>query len=123
MTLISRVGFCEECFRKQQPREGTYYCVVGDKNFYVLISNHISSARLGFTPHFYNLVKVIGQNVIYEKSCGIHNCGGHVTMKDDKATWTFDKKERCVVTIEQWNAMVRYKDESYHLSINNNEKK
>ena len=120
MSTISRVGFCEKCFKKGNPKDGQYYSVVGTNNIYVRIAEKTKGWNTGFVPHFYSIVKVIGQNVIYEKSCGIHECGGHVTIytnenEKETATWTIDETTRGVMTIEQWNSLVKYKDKSYHL--------
>jgi hypothetical protein len=124
MSTISRVGFCEKCFKRGSPHNGEYYCVVGDKNIYVKIAKNAKIFNQGFVPHFYLLLKVIGQNVVYKRSCSIHNCGGHVTITEgvdengqqvEVCTWTFDEFQRGIMTIEQWNALITYKDKSYHL--------
>lgn len=117
MTIISRVGFCQECQKQSRPRQGSFFCVSGEHGFHKGISNHRPTTLHGFTPHFYQLIKVLGENVIYEKSCGMHNCvkGGHFAHEKEGWSWTFDYFERIVCTIEEWNNIVRYKDKGYQL--------
>lgn len=115
-TIITRVGFCERCSRNSNPRSGLFYVVHGDTGWHVYKST--SLGKIGFVPTNYKLIKVIGQNVVYEKLCSIHNCGVYVYYDNIKQNYQFDQLnwQRGMLSITTWNALQQYKhDKDYYL--------
>jgi len=111
---ITRVGFCPHCFKAQRPRTDNFFVVHG-KNWHVYRANHISNP--GYTPHLYRLLKTIGENVIVEKICGMHECGSVVWWDNVNQCYAFSlqKWERTMLTIKQWNALLNLKDSGYEI--------
>lgn len=110
-TILSLVCFCPECLKQGQPKSGTPFVVFGShqNKFHVYTVEH--HGTFGYTPHLVNLVKVIGENVIYEKTCGI--CGVDIWENPQgDLCFLLKTKERCVATLKQWNDWVLYKTDS-----------
>lgn len=109
-TMISRVGFCPRCYKEGRPKTAQPFVVVG-KNFHVLEASHIG--KQGFTPHFYVLIKSIGENIVFEKLCGMHRCGVDIwwDKTNQKHCFTLDKYkfDRGIMTLKDWNSLVLYK--------------
>ena len=114
MTLITRVGHCENCQKNHKPKFGEPFAVIGQtERFHIYLAN--KQPPSGFSPFFYRLKKVIGQNVVYERLCGI--C--EVTIFQSEPQWSFifheDKWQRGIMTIEQWNSLILFKDSGYQI--------
>lgn len=109
MTTLSLVCHCPNCEKNGQPKFGTKFVVYGKhhNSFHIYTVEH--KGMIGFTPHIIQLKKVIGENVIYEKACGI--CGVSLWKANDSGEWCFAVKnwERVVITLKQWNDWVLYK--------------
>lgn len=115
MTL-SLVSFCPHCYQSGQPKFGTKFVVFGShsKQFHIYEVEH--RGIVGFTPHIVQLKKVIGDNVVYEKACGI--CGVTFWWATDTQRWCFHTKEwqRGMTTLADWNAWTQYHtDKDYFL--------
>ena len=107
-TLITRVAFCENCFKEHNPHTNQLFLVYGSScnDFYIRQAK--SNGTTGFTPHILKLIKVIGENVVYEKACGICDIDFYEIQNGDYAfqvlNWT-----RGMLTLQEWNAWVKYK--------------
>ncbi len=114
-TIITRTSWCPHCNKAQRPRTGNFFVVKG-KDWHILKASHIGNT--GFVPTLYKLVKVVGDNIQYEKMCAMNNCG--VEVFHVPSTGLYDYRlgewERGTMTIEAWNAMCKYKkDLDYHI--------
>lgn len=117
-TIISRVGFCDSCCKNQNPRTGIYYVVMGATNGWHIYKAQNMTRFIGYVPMNYKLIKVIGENVIYEKLCSIHGCGMDVYWEPSQQCYKFDqgKWERGMMTLNQWNCLQQIKhDEQYEI--------
>lgn len=115
-TIICRVGFCSQCYKAQRPRTDNFFVVHGTTGWHVMLAQHLGNP--GFVPTLYRLVKVIGENVVYEKLCSMHDCGTDVYYHSTSQEYRFDlgEWERGMMTLETWNALVQYKhDTDYHI--------
>lgn len=108
-TIITRVGWCMDCYKAQRPRTGNFFVAKGDTGWHVMLANHIGNS--GFTPHLYKLIKVVGENIIYEKLCSLHDCGTDVYFHSASQSYRFDlgKWDRGVMKLTDWNKLVVYK--------------
>lgn len=112
MTMISRVGFCDRCAKEQRPKTDQCFVVVG-KNFHVLFADHIG--HFGYTPHFYRLIKTIGNGdrVKYERLCGMEGCGTIVWWDQANQKYKFKMNdylwEPGIMKLSDWNSLVLYK--------------
>lgn len=108
MTTLSLVCFCSQCELNRQPQLGTRFVVFGRHHNTFHIYQAEYRGQIGFTPHIIQLKKVIGDNVIYEKACGI--CGVSLWESTDNG-WCFAIKtwQRQMTTLKQWNDWVNYK--------------
>lgn len=117
-TIITRVGFCKDCEKDMRPHYDSLFAVIGKTNHYHIYKSN-SLGRIGFVPHFYKLIKVIGQNVVYEKCCGMHSCGVDIYFSHDIQDYQFamyrDKWVRGMMDLVSWNALVKYKDDEYFI--------
>ena len=114
MTVIARVGFCEQCFINQHPRTGIFFVVAGKKGWHIYKAQ--AMGKIGYVPTNYRLIKSIGENIVYEKICGIHGCGVNVYFDNSQQMYRFDflNWQRGIMDNKSWNALVTYKrDEDY----------
>lgn len=112
MTTLSRVCFCEQCYKGYKPQKGQLFLVHGTHGFHV--RSAIRNGTRGYSPHVIRLVKTIGENVVYEKRCGIHFCGVILEYKETKNDFVFDylgEWQRGIISIQEWNAWVQYKND------------
>lgn len=109
MTTLSLVCHCPNCEKNGQPKFGTRFVVYGKhhKTFHIYQVEH--KGTVGFTPHIVQLKKVIGENVVYEKACGI--CGASFWKSTDSNEWCFMIKtwQRGMTDLANWNKWVQYK--------------
>lgn len=112
-TIITRIGFCDNCFRNQNPRTGILFVVMGAKNGWHIYKAQNMTRFIGYVPMNYKLIKVIGENVIYEKLCSIHKCGMFVYWEPSIQNYKFDQGdwERGMMTLKEWNALQQLKDD------------
>lgn len=116
MTIITRVGFCEACFKAQRPRTDNFFVAMGKNGWHIMQAKHIGN--IGFTPHLYKLIKSIGQNIIYEKMCSMHDCGTEVYWSQQHQNYRFDlgSWEKGMMLLSDWNSLQKYKhDEDYQI--------
>lgn len=115
-TIITRIGFCPNCYKEKRPHIFDDFLVVGSTG-----EHHKKAGRngnWGFTPHIYKLVKTVGANVIVDRACAMYLCG--VTMKQkiangyieteyfvDKTQWV-----RQIYTREQWDGLLLWKHDN-----------
>lgn len=117
MTLITRVGFCPDCFKRNRPRTDQMYIVHGTTHDVDVLKYATKIGIRGFTPHIYELEKVIDRTVIYRSICTMHLCG--IDIFFHKQGWNFmfrdDMWKRGATTIENWNALVQFKRTGYEI--------
>lgn len=117
-TIISRVGHCAFCEKAGRPHYDSTFAVIGRTGqYHMYIANRIG--KIGYTPHFYRLIKTIGQNVVYEKSCAMHGCGVDIYFDNEVQDYQFilyeDSWQRGIMELKDWNALVQYKDPDYFI--------
>lgn len=114
-TILTRPGWCEECSKKERPRINDQFIVMGSRGWHMYIAEF--NRPPGFTPHLYKLVKVIGENVVYEYLCCMHNCGCDIYYDQQKQGYQFQLHDsqwkRGILPIKDWNALQQYFDSDY----------
>ena len=114
MSRITRVGFCAHCFKERNPRTGQAFFAQGaTETFHIYYAER--NGEIGYTPHIYELIKVIGGNVVYRKMCTIENCGLYLDHKTGEF-WLYESQwQRGIMTLNQWNSLVVFKDTGYKI--------
>lgn len=109
MAIITRVGWCLDCFKAERPRTDNFFVARGTNGWHVMKANHIGN--LGYTPHLYRSIKIIGENVVYEKMCAMHSCGTDIYYDSLSQNYKFvlGKWERGMMTLSDWNSLQHYK--------------
>jgi len=114
--MICRVGFCPHCKERRRPKTDDAFVAIGAKgDYHVYYADH--NGELGFVPHIYELLKVIGENVIYRKICTMHDCGTEIDLRYIPPPFVFKKEawERGMMTITSWNALQQLKETGYRI--------
>ena len=114
-TKITRVGWCSACYKAGRPHYDNFFVAWGSHGWHVMLAKRMG--RAGFTPHIYRLIKVIGENVIYESICAMHDCGVEVFHVPAKNSYNFrlGEWERGMMELKQWNNLVLLKDTGYEV--------
>ena len=107
MTIVTRVGWCEECAKQHRPKTGDFFLVYGfaHHSFHMEVAERYG--RVGFTPHIYKLDKNLGENVTVLKSCAMYGCG--VDRKwDINEYWFYFVKayKKEIWETKQWNGLL-----------------
>jgi hypothetical protein len=116
--LISRCGFCPECFNSGRPKTNQKFLVNGGTSGELKALLALHNGRKGFTPHFYMLRKVVDDKVFYQKLCGV--CGTYEVEEED------GRKYLCInesqwsgwikTSLTNWNALVlRFKNTGFEI--------
>lgn len=116
MNTLSLIGYCEHCFKNNQPMLKTPFVVYGShqKKFHIYFIEKYGVR--GFTPHIVQLLKVVGNgDIIYQQACGI--CDVNIYEPENGTVhFTIQNWERKVCTIEEWNSWVKYhSDKDYFI--------
>lgn len=119
-TIITRTGFCASCAKEDRPLVGTVCLIFGSKsNLYKAYHVGRRTQYKGFVPFVYTLEKVIGENVVGHRCCSVYGCG--VTRNWNREFHCFiyetlpDHYERFIYPLENWNALISFKDFSYYI--------
>ena len=112
--IQSLVCYCPECAKAGEPKFGSMFVVYGShtKQFHIYEVEYRGVG--GYVPHLVQLKKVIGENVIYEKACGI--CGVTIYKNENGLAFYIKNWQREITTIQNWNSWLLYKtDKDYWL--------
>lgn len=124
-TIITRIGFCPVCAELErmkaygkldQEEFGDQFLVYGSTGWHFREAKR-NSPYWGFTPHIYQ-GKTFENNVIVKINCAVYGCGSIIGKgADGKHYLVIDPKKtiRSIFTIQQWNALVLYKDWQYRV--------
>lgn len=115
-TIITRVKFCNQCFKEGRPKSNESYVIYGGHSKTYQYRKSFYFGVRGFSPHIYLLSKVIGEVVKYYYSCSICNTlqiqtgkkGVRFIIPDD----TFKEE---TMNIKDWNALVLHPDFGYKI--------
>lgn len=110
MTIVTRVAFCPNCFKENNPKTNQLFLVYGSSTNKFRIYRANWNGTTGYCPHILRIVKVIGENVVYEKACGI--C--EVDMwKNNEGTISFEitNWSRGIMSILEWDQWILYKND------------
>lgn len=113
---MTRVGWCSHCYKAQRPRTDNLFVAKGTNGWHVMKANHIGN--IGYTPHLYKLIKAIGENVVYESMCAMHDCGVEVFFvpSTDRYNFRLGEWQRGMMTLKTWNSLQQYKhDPDYEI--------
>jgi len=116
-TIICRTGWCDICAKENRPHTGQLFLTIGSTGIYHVKKAERIAPRYGFTPHLYQLVKSLGDNVVFNHVCGME-CSVNIDWDSTNYKWLADVKEsywkRGIMELKDWNALVMYKrDEDY----------
>lgn len=110
MTMITRVGYCEKCFKEAKPKSGQMFIAFGDCSQSLKGIRAVRNGRRGYTPNIYEFQRLMDKTVYYSKICCMCGCGAYKS-KDEKFIYLDDEKtEECYTTLDNWNALVLFKD-------------
>ena len=112
-TIITRVGWCEECAKLRNPRTGQQFLAFGQTHHCYHIREAQRLGQIGFVPHIYKLEKKLGENLVILKSCAMYGCGAD--RKWEREYWQYFIKswKREVWTVKQWEALVYLKHNQF----------
>jgi hypothetical protein len=119
MEDISRIRHCPSCDKAGRPRANDVYVVKGGTTgeLYVRRAKRYEGVTRGFTPHLITFKKQLGDNVVFEASCGIVGCGLSLNAVEN-GDYEVVSKERYkhVIDYNDWRALVDlWKDSDYEL--------
>ena len=116
--IICRTAFCPTCFKEARPRKDDLCLLYGrtQRAFKVHEVQERSKTK-GFTPFIYKIDEVIGGNVTGWRTCSMLGCGTGKRLEDGTSFLYLKKDswERFIYTINDWNALIRFKDLDYHI--------
>lgn len=110
---ICRVGYCPKCYKENSPHTGDVAWVVGSRGFKLIECDHIPR-WYGFTPHLYQNMKVIGENVKYRSVCCMIGCSLYI--QDKTVFIPSNAWKDGLMYLSDWNSLVMYRrDDNYKL--------
>ena len=108
-TIITRVGWCDQCFKENRPHSQDSFLVYGSyRNDYHLKIAQGNGVR-GFVPTIYKLVKVIGTNCIIDYACSF--CDANIWQGQDAWNYSVTWK-RMMMDVNNWNSLCLYKNDN-----------
>ena len=113
--ILTRVAFCERCYKNEMPKTGHRFLTIGSKKRFSIHTANQNGKR-GFTPHIIELIKVEKKMVTYAHYCAMENCGYLIyEQKDSKLYFEIIHVASSTISIADWNSLVQYRDETYRL--------
>lgn len=112
MTMITRVGFCEKCFKEGRPNSNELFIVFGGSSNSFKGIRTYKGGKKGFTPHIYQFDRTEGNVLYYSRICCMVGCGAY-TVKRKGKVFIYLNEDLCeyeYTTISNWNALVLFKD-------------
>lgn len=122
--ILSRVHFCENCYKQGHPYDGQFFVVHGYTTDTFWIRMFEASTKreerkpAGFTPHLFTIDKVLASgNFQVRISCGMEGCDTYI--KVDRAIGKFEymfTNERFItLSPKEWEALEKFTDSGYKL--------
>ena len=118
MNTISRTAFCHRCANAHRPEYWDLYLVCGGSSGDYLVNqceSNVSGRHIGFTPHIFRLERKRKDYVFITKTCGMHGCDVSIWKDDEGFGFRIEHQEKESMSIEDWNALVDFKDETYFI--------
>lgn len=116
-TIITRIGFCEVCFKEKRAKTNQKLLLLGSSSNALKAVLAIRNGRAGFVPHLYQLRKVMDDKVFYQRVCCI--CGHNQEETEDGKKWLcLDESQWSTwkkTTLSNWNALVLFKDTGFEI--------
>lgn len=116
-TIITRVGFCEVCFKEKRAKTNQKLLLMGSSSNALKAVLAIRNGRAGFVPHLYRLRKVEEEKIFYQKVCCI--CGHYEEEDKDQNKWIcLDETQWSGwirTTLTNWNALCLFKDTGFEI--------
>lgn len=115
--MITRVGFCPKCFQKAQPKIGNHFIVFGATSKSLIGMLTVRNGMKGMTPHIYEVQRVVGKVIYYQKICCMVGCGAYLTKVKDKLYVYLDETcyEDEYTSCSNWNALCTFKDPTFQV--------
>lgn len=111
-TIITRHGWCEECYKQHRPHSEDLYLAFGTTSNDWIIKWAQGNGLRGFVPVNYRIHKAIGQTIIFDYACSFCDIEEVKTPGGVDLFVLWHKRSNMSIT--DWNAMVVYKrDPSY----------
>lgn len=124
MRILSRVGFCRNCYEKRWPKDGSFFFVHGSttdtvwRMRYDAPLHRCDCLPAGFTPHFYEVDKLLPTGQLQVRvSCGMQGCDTLYRMND--TTHQMEYHTACehyiLLSTKEWEALEAFVDTGYRL--------
>ena len=108
--MISRVGFCQDCFDRNRPQSASSYLVFGSTRREFFFYQSKRRGLRGYTPHLYVYLGLTDSGFVRVKStCSMCSCGVNVGKEKNGST-PFDIKHYDLIkmTVKNWNSLINY---------------
>lgn len=119
---MSRVMWCEACFKAQRPHDEMLFAVLGTTNQKVWVYYYEAPTKrefvkpFGFTPHFIVLDKVLDGIAHLFVTCGCNECGTQITYTQEKG-WEVGIVKTTPITmpLKDYLALETFTDTGYKM--------
>jgi len=118
--MFTRVAFCESCFNKQLPQDGTFFILFGHstQNYHKhRVDKHVHAKEYGFTPHLMNVISTANGIVKIEMVCSIVGCGLYLGTPDSNKDREviFTRTMFTDIPEEEFKALYQFKNTGYEI--------
>ena len=116
-TIITRIGFCEVCFKEKRAKTNQNLLLIGSTSNAFVAVRAIRNGRAGFVPHLYRLRKVQESKIFYQKVCCI--CGHFQDEDEDGKKYLYLDESQWSgwirTSLTNWNSLVTFKDTGFEI--------
>ena len=121
--MVSRVHFCEHCYRRGNPEDGQMYIVHGSTSntfhygMYEAPLKRADCLPAGFVPHLFTVDQLLPSGRLQVRiSCCMDGCDVVIYKKDNGNLAYYISGERYIImTVKDWEALESFTDSGYKL--------
>jgi len=110
--MITRIGFCQDCYDRNQPQSNSQYLVFGKTRNEYFFYKAKRRGLSGFTPHLYIYLGLTDDGLVRVKStCSMISCGivKGVVKKNGATPFDIKHYDLSKMTVKSWNSLINYK--------------
>ena len=120
---MSRVHFCENCYKKGSPQDGQMYIVHGSTEkrihfgLYQAPTNRADCLPAGYVPHLFTVDKLLPSGRLQVRiSCGMEGCDTQIAYDTNgKLTYFITNERFIILSTKEWEALEGFTDSGYKL--------